>query len=101
MNPPQDLVPVGMYYEEEYPYSDYPAEPVMDDYQQLMMVGQRPNNYGRGQPMGRGQGGPVQGLGPCFKCGGDPTRPETVLEIDQAWCGPELRDSVLSATLII
>ena len=43
----------------------------MDDYQQLMMVGQRPNNYGHGQPMGKGQGGPVQGLGPCFKCGGD------------------------------
>ena len=55
VNPPQDLVPVGMYYEEEYPYSDYLAKPVMDDYQQLMMVGQRPNNYGRGQPMGRGQ----------------------------------------------
>ena len=33
-NPHQDLVPVGMNYEEEYPYSDYPAEPIMDDYQQ-------------------------------------------------------------------
>ena len=32
VNPPQDLVPVGMYYKEEYPYSDYQAEPVMDDY---------------------------------------------------------------------
>ena len=31
-NPHQDLVPVGMYYEEDYPFSDYPAEPIMDDY---------------------------------------------------------------------
>ena len=37
-NPHQDLVPVGMYYKEEYPFSDYPAEPVMDDYQQVMMI---------------------------------------------------------------
>ena len=29
-NTHQDLVPIGMYYEEEYPYSDYPAELVMD-----------------------------------------------------------------------
>ena len=31
-NTHQDLVPVGMYYEEEYPYNDYPTEPVMDEY---------------------------------------------------------------------
>ena len=60
-----------MYYEKEYPFSDYPAEPVVDDYQQLMMIGQRPNNYGCGQAMGRGQGNLIQTLAPCFKCGGD------------------------------
>ena len=36
-----------------------------------MMMGQRPNNYGCGKPMGRGQGNLVQTLGPCFKCGGN------------------------------
>ena len=36
-----------------------------------MMIGQRSNNYGHGQPMGRGQGNSIQVLGPCFKCGGD------------------------------
>ena len=63
VNPHQDLVPVGMYYKEEYPFSDYRVEPVADDFQQVMMIGQRPNNYGRGQPMGRGQGNSIQTLG--------------------------------------
>ena len=44
VNPHQDLVPIGMYYEEEYPFNDYPAEPVVDEFQQVMMIGQRPNN---------------------------------------------------------
>ena len=70
-NPHQDLVAVGMYYEEEYPFIDYPDEPIMDDYQQVMMIGQRPNNYGCGQHMERGQGKLVQTLGPCFKCRGN------------------------------
>ena len=56
VNPNQDLVPIGMYYKEEYPFSDYPAKPVA---QQVMMIGQRPNNYGREQPMGRGQGNSI------------------------------------------
>ena len=31
-NTHQDLVPViRMYYEEEYPYNDYPAKPMMDE----------------------------------------------------------------------
>ena len=72
VNTHQDLVPVGMYYKEEYPFSDYPTEPVVaDEFQQVMMIGQRPNNYGRGQTMGRGQGNSVQTLGPFFKCGND------------------------------
>ena len=100
VNPHQDLVPVGMYYEEKYPFSDYPAEPA-DDFQQVMMIGQRPNNCGRGQPMGRGQSNLVQTLGPCFKCGGETTRPETVLGIDHAWYGLASRDSVLGAILTI
>ncbi|MCO5577323.1 hypothetical protein L7F22_031151 [Adiantum nelumboides] len=67
----QDLVPVGTYYEEEYNFNDYYSDPIYDDHQQLMMVGQRPpNNYGRVQPsIGRGRNPPPQGLGPCFKCG--------------------------------
>ncbi|MCO5581467.1 hypothetical protein L7F22_035352 [Adiantum nelumboides] len=67
----QDLVPVEMYYEEEYNFNDYYSDPIYDDHQQLMMVGQRPpNNFGHGQPgMGRGRNHPPQGLGPCFKCG--------------------------------
>ncbi len=71
----QDIVPVGTYYEEEYNYNDYYSDPMIDDYQQLMVVGgqrPRPNNFARGQPpMGRGQGFSTQGVGPCFKCGGD------------------------------
>lgn len=36
-----------------------------------MMIGQRPNNHGRGpSPMGRGRESPNQGVAPCFKCGG-------------------------------
>ena len=46
VNTHQDLVPARMYYEEEYPYNDYPIEPMMDEYQKFMIIGQRPNNYG-------------------------------------------------------
>ena len=70
-NTHQDLVPIEVYYEEEYPYNDYPTEPMRDEYQQFMMIGQRINNYGCGKPMGRGQGNVAPILGPCFKCGGD------------------------------
>ncbi|WP_286497653.1 hypothetical protein, partial [Escherichia coli] len=68
----QSLIPVGSYYEEEYNFHDYPSDPSIEDHQELMIVGQRPNNFGRGQPpMGRGRGFSTQGLGPCFHCGGD------------------------------
>ena len=57
---------------------------MMDEYQQVMMIGQRPNNYGRGQPMGRGQGNFVQFVGPCFKCGGDHWARDCPIEINLA-----------------
>ena len=66
-----------------------------------MMIGQRPNNFGHGQPMGRGQGNSIQTLGPCFKCGGDHWARDCPRDKLGMVSDRELKGFVLGATLTV